>query len=176
MSSKSIMHGSFKSGKDHSVTITFTHEGMHDVESSDEETSESDDFEEAPPSSEMKRTTGSDKATKQSVVDFSKLDTRTSFVKQIGRTMAQAAIGSSYDRLKSVNFLIPGAPGNGGSGGSVIKKRPGTRGDPSTDPRLRTVGVRSQCARHPRHLRDNALTGVQSNRSGWGRTDNCKEH
>jgi len=135
------MSGSFKSIKAQTVTIHVTQEGVHEVETStDEETSESDSSEEAPRSSEMRRTTGSDKTTKPSGVDLQKLETRSSFVKQIGRNLAQAAIGNSYERLKSVNFLIPGAVG---TDGGVIKKRPGTKGDPSTDPRLRTVGART---------------------------------
>jgi hypothetical protein len=95
-----------------------------------------------PKSSSMRRTTQSEKAAKLASFDFAKLQAQrgtTSFVKQIGRNLAQLAINSSYDRLKSVNFLIPGPTG---SDDRINSKSPATKGDPSTDPRLRTVCAR----------------------------------
>ncbi len=110
-------------------------QNFHEPESSTEdEESESDVSEEEPKSSSLRRTTQSEKSAKLSAFDLSKLESRTSFAKQIGRNLAQLAINSSYDRLKSVNFLIPGP-----SGSEQALKRPGSKGDPSTDPRLRSV-------------------------------------
>jgi hypothetical protein len=110
----------------------------------DDDESASDYSEEEPKSSSMRRTTQSEKAAKLANFDFAKLQTQrgtTSFVKQIGRNLAQMAINSSYDRLKSVNFLIAGPTGSDDRNGN---RRPATKSDPSTDPRLRTVCARTE--------------------------------
>jgi hypothetical protein len=111
------------------------------ISTSEDQESESDISEEEPKSSSLRRTTQSERAARLSAFDLAKLETRTSFVKQIGRNLAQLAINSSYDRLKSVNFLIPG-PYTCDELGRA-KKKPGSKGDPSTDPRLRTVGAQT---------------------------------
>jgi hypothetical protein len=112
--------------------------------STEDESSASDVSEEEPKTSSMRRTTHSERTAKLTPLELMTLESRlgTSFVKKIGRNLAQMAINSSYDRLKSVNFLIPGPPGSSsGFGGGQAKTRPGTKGDPSTDPRLRTVNA-----------------------------------
>jgi hypothetical protein len=119
--------GSFKSNRAEMPNV-------HETESSTEDEESESDISEEPKSSTLRRTTQSEKSAKLSAFDLSKLESRTSFAKQIGRNLAQLAINSSYDRLKSVNFLIPGPSGSG-----QATKRPGSKGDPSTDPRLRTV-------------------------------------
>ena len=115
-------------------------QSVHEFESATEdEESESDISEEEPKASSLRRTTQSERAARLAAFDIQKLEPRTSFVKQIGRNLAQLAISSSYDRLKSVNFLIPGPSGSDKIGQS--RKGTASKGDPSTDPRLRTVGT-----------------------------------
>jgi hypothetical protein len=94
------------------------------------------------PVTTTRRTKKSDKSAKFSGFELLKLESfRTSFVKQIGRNLAKMAINNSYDRLKSVNFLIPG-PSVGEDTQTTRHRSAGTKGDPSTDPRLRTVSAR----------------------------------
>jgi hypothetical protein len=130
------------------MSATSDHVAENDLQyfesTTDDDESASDYSEEEPKSSSMRRTTQSEKAAKLASFDFAKLQTQrgtTSFVRQIGRNLAQMAINSSYDRLKSVNFLIAGPTGSNDRNGN---KRPATKGDPSTDPRLRTVCARTE--------------------------------
>ena len=131
---------------------SFTREHFESLieSSTEDESSESDASEEEPKTSSMRRTTHSERTAKLTPLELMTLESRmgTSFVKKIGRNLAQMAINSSYDRLKSVNFLIPGPPGSTvGFGGGPAKTRPGTKGDPSTDPRLRTVNALAHSCR-----------------------------
>jgi hypothetical protein len=130
------------SGQIQSNRTDFTNDGLES--STDDEYDESDlSEEEEPKFSSMRRPAHAERSARQTAFDLMTQEARmgASFVKKIGRNLAQMAINSSYDRLKSVNFLIPGPPGSNGSG--PTKTRPGTKGDPSTDPRLRTVKART---------------------------------